>query len=146
MNEWWHWINENGVLLGWLGLTSLVTFVASLILIPILISRIPTDYFSDRKRHLSRSRRLHPFLFAFLSTFKNLLGIVLILGGILMLVLPGQGLLTILIGVTLTDFPGKYTMERRLVSQPSIFNAINWIREKAGRQPLTRPEVDDGSS
>ncbi len=139
VHEWWRWINENGVLLGWLGLASLITFIASLIIIPILIARIPTDYFSDRQRHTSRSQRLHPFLFAALIAFKNLLGVVLILGGILMLVLPGQGLLTILIGVTLTDFPGKYAMERRLVSQPSIFNAINWIRAKAGKEPLARP-------
>ena len=139
VHEWWRWINENGALLGWLGLASLITFIASLIIIPILIARIPSDYFSDRQRHVSRSQRLHPFLFAALIAIKNLLGVVLILGGILMLVLPGQGLLTILIGVTLTDFPGKYAMERRLVSQPSIFNAINWIRAKAGKEPLARP-------
>ncbi len=139
VNEWWPWINENGALLGWLGLASLITFIASLIVIPILISRIPTDYFLERKRHTSRTWRLHPILFATLLALKNLLGIALILGGLLMLVLPGQGLLTILIGITLTDFPGKYAMERKLVSQPSIFNAINWIREKAGKQPLLRP-------
>ena len=60
-----------------------------------------------------------------------------------MLVVPGQGLLTILIGVMLTDFPGKYALERRLISQPSIFNAINWIRDKAGKEPLKRPGADD---
>ena len=143
MHEWWNWISENGVLLGWMGLASLLTFVASLIVIPVLVSRIPTDYFSDRQRHSIRSRQLHPILFATLIAFKNLLGIVLIVGGIVMLVVPGQGLLTMLIGVTLTDFPGKYTLERRLISQHSIFNAINWIRAKAGKAPLIRPEVDD---
>ena len=143
MHEWWRWINENGALLGWMGLASLMTFVGSLIMIPILVSRIPTDYFSDRQRHLSRSRRLHPILFATLIVFKNLLGLVFILAGMVMLVVPGQGLLTILIGVMLTDFPGKYALERRLISQPSIFNAINWIRDKAGKELLKRPGADD---
>ena len=143
MHELWHWINENGVLLGWMGLASLITFAASLILIPLVITRIPTDYFSNRKRHLARSRQLHPILFAILIALKNFVGLVFIVAGIVMLVIPGQGLLTILIGVTLTDFPGKYALERRLVAQHNIFNAINWIRHKAGKEPLIRPEVND---
>ena len=57
----------------------------------------------------------------------------------LMLVLPGQGLLTILIGIGISDFPGKYKLERRLVSVPGILGAINWIRGKARVEPLRPP-------
>jgi len=53
-----------------------------------------------------------------------------------MLVLPGQGLLTILLGVTLVNFPGKYALERRIVSRPSVANTLNRIREAVGRNPL----------
>jgi len=53
-----------------------------------------------------------------------------------MLVLPGQGLLTILFGIALLDFPGKYRLERRIVSYPKVLNSINWIRKKANKKPL----------
>jgi small-conductance mechanosensitive channel len=142
MTELWQWINENGVVLGWLGVTSFVMFVGSLVIIPVLAARIPADYFVDRERHLSRSRRIHPIAYLIFMVGKNGVGILLIIVGIVMLVLPGQGILTILIGVSLTDFPGKYILERSLVAQPSVYNAINWIRKRANKKPLKKPIVD----
>lgn len=139
MDEAWQWIDQNGLMLGWLGVLSLVMFFGSLIAIPILIARIPANYFVDEQRRPSRTRRFHPAVYAMLIVSKNVLGVILILGGIAMLVLPGQGLLTILIGISLSDFPGKYGLERRLVSQPGVFGAINWLRERAGKAPLVHP-------
>ncbi len=142
MTELWQWITENGVVLGWLGVMSIVMFIGSLIIIPVLIARIPADYFVDRERHLSRSRRLHPIAYLIFMIVKNALGVLLIIAGIVMLVFPGQGILTILIGLSLTYFPGKYTLERKLVAQPNVFNAINWIRERANKKPLSKPRLD----
>jgi archaellum biogenesis protein FlaJ (TadC family) len=142
MMELWQWINENGVALGWLGVVSFVMFMGSLVIIPVLVARIPTDYFVDRERHLSRSRRIHPIAYLIFMMIKNAVGILLVIVGIAMLVLPGQGILTILIGVSLTDFPGKYMLERSLVAQPSVFNAMNWIRKRANKKPLTKPRLD----
>lgn len=56
-----------------------------------------------------------------------------------MLVLPGQGLVTILAGLLLLDFPGKFKLERALVRQPAVMNALNWIRVRRGRPPLQVP-------
>lgn len=56
--------------------------------------------------------------------------------GILMLALPGQGLLTIIIGLVLMDFPGKYYAERWVISRHSILLSINWIRKKADKPAL----------
>ena len=69
---------------------------------------------------------------------KNLIGLSLIIGGLLMLVLPGQGLLTIVTGLLLVNYPGKYKLEQKLSSMPSIFRALNWIRLKAKKPPLQR--------
>jgi hypothetical protein len=63
-------------------------------------------------------------------------GVIFILGGLAMLVLPGQGLLTIVIGVSLLDFPGKRVLERRLLSRPMVLQAINRLRQRFGRPPL----------
>jgi hypothetical protein len=136
MNALWQWIGEYSL---WLGVFSVVTFVASLALIPVLVARIPTDYFVDRKRHLGRSRKLHPLLYLVLIVLKNVLGILLLLAGVAMLVLPGQGIITLLIGITLMNFPGKFALERQLVSRPKVFSVINWIRKRAGQPPLVHP-------
>jgi UPF0716 family protein affecting phage T7 exclusion len=73
---------------------------------------------------------------------KNLLGILIVLVGVAMLLLPGQGILTILIGLMLLDFPGKQRLERRLVQQPSVWRAINWMRAKAHQPALELPTAE----
>ena len=71
---------------------------------------------------------------------KNILGFVLIIAGIAMLVLPGQGLLTIVVGVVLMNFPGKFRLERWLAMRAPIWRSLNWLRRKARRPELQRPE------
>lgn len=125
--------------LGWVTGLSFVTFIGSLILVPIIVVRIPADYFDNTRRREPVLHRMHPAVYFGVRILKNLLAVVLIAGGILMIVLPGQGILTILIGIGISDFPGKYRLERKLVSLPGILTAINWIRKKAKVEPLRPP-------
>jgi len=115
----------------------LVTFAISLAIVSFIMVKIPPDYFrKDRPRDLWADR--HPAV-RFLGIFvKNLLGAVLVVLGIIMSVpgVPGQGILTILLGVMLLDFPGKRDLEYRLVSQPRVFNAINKLRHRFGKDIL----------
>jgi hypothetical protein len=67
---------------------------------------------------------------------KNILGYVFIILGIAMLVLPGQGILTIVIGIMFINFPGKYRLERWAVTRPPVLKAINMLRRRAGHAPL----------
>ena len=67
---------------------------------------------------------------------KNIFGYVLICGGILMLVLPGQGLITIFIGLMLSNYPGKYFIEKKIIAIPKILKTINWLRKKSNEPPL----------
>jgi hypothetical protein len=69
---------------------------------------------------------------------KNLGGTLLILLGIVMALpgVPGQGFLTILIGLTLVDFPGKRRLERKLVQRPAVLRGINQLRTRFGRPVL----------
>ena len=68
---------------------------------------------------------------------KNLVGGLFVAAGIVMLFMPGQGILTILIGLSLLDLPGKRAFERRLVGSPAVFEAINVIR--APSRPTAAP-------
>lgn len=120
----------------WLAGLSLVTFVGTLIIVPLLVVRIPSDYFSHDRRHRTPWAAHHPFVRGALLFTKNLAGYVFILAGILMLVLPGQGLLTIFIGVMLLDFPGKYRFERWLVTRRPVLKSINWLRKRTKHAPL----------
>jgi hypothetical protein len=131
------WIRNNNITLIILGITSAITFVGTLILVPILVVRLPADYFAHSGRHRRPWLTVHPIPRVLLLIGKNVLGFVLVCAGILMLVLPGQGILTILIGLTLIDFPGKFTFERWLVTRPAVLKSVNWLRHKAGRTHLT---------
>ncbi|KAA3620823.1 MAG: hypothetical protein DWQ08_14940 [Proteobacteria bacterium] len=124
---------------GWIGSLSVLTFIGSLVAVPIIVARIPANYFRDERRREASLHRMHPLLYVLVRVLKNALAVVLVIGGILMLVLPGQGILTILIGIGVSDFPGKYHLERRLVCLPGVLSAINWIRRKSSVDALQPP-------
>jgi hypothetical protein len=136
------WMREHETILWWLFALSVLSFIGTLIALPLVIARLPADYFRRDHRH-ARRRQEQPIVLRLSGILlKNLLGLVLILAGVAMLLLPGQGVLTILIGLMLMDFPGKRKLERRIIQQPAIFRAINWMRFKAHQPPLELPDAE----
>jgi len=125
--------------LAWVAVASVVTFIATLIIVPVLLVRLPPDYFVEEERQNMPLGIKQPAVRTMLIIAKNILGVVLTLGGIAMLVMPGQGILSILIGISLIDFPGKFKLERKLVCRGPVHRSINWIRTKAGREPIIVP-------
>lgn len=121
----------------WIGLIifSFIAFVGTLIAIPAILIRLPSDYFqNDGNRKWFANH--HPVIRTIGLMIKNTLGVIFIIAGIAMLVLPGQGLLTILLGIIFLDFPGKDRLEQRLIRQPTILKAINSLRRKAHKPPF----------
>ena len=114
---------------------SIVFFVGSLIAIPFILVRLPTDFFDTRvpRRWMENH---HPVLRLLGHLAKNVVGAIFVFVGFLMLFLPGQGILTMLIGITMLDFPGKRKLEAKMIGQPAVLNAINGMREKFGKPPL----------
>ena len=130
------WIGDHKGLLWTLGLASLVIFIASLLIIPAIIIRIQPDYYTHPRRPPSPWANEHRFVRFGILVGKNLLGAILVVAGIAMFVLPGQGLLTLLVGFFLIDIPGKYKVEKWLVAQKYVSRPINWLRRRRGREPL----------
>ena len=130
------WIRTAGKDLWWLAPLSLFTFLASLLLVPFLVVRIPRDYFTHHERPSTLWRHRHPVIRFIFIAIKNLMGVFLVLIGIAMLVLPGQGLLTIALGVVLLDIRGKYRVERWLIGKRPVLRSINWLRRRAGHPAL----------
>lgn len=118
----------------WFGSISLFIFLFSLLTIKWLVALIPEDYFINRK--ISKVRSNNPALWYIVLIVKNMIGYSLVLGGIMMLVLPGQGVFTIIIGLMLSNYPGKYSIERKFIAIPSILKSINWLRQKSNKPPL----------
>ena len=118
----------------WFGSISLFIFLFSLLTIKWLVALIPEDYFINKR--VSKIRSINPLLWYIFLIIKNIIGYSLILGGIMMLVLPGQGIFTIIIGLMLSNYPGKYSIERRFIAIPSILKSINWLRRKSNKPPI----------
>lgn len=118
-----------------------ITFVGSLLLVSVLLVKLPATYFQpNHPREFWVDR--HPVIRLLGLILKNLLGLILVALGILLSLpgVPGQGFLTILLGIMLLDFPGKLRLERKLVSQPRVLRAINQLRERFAKPPLLLDE------
>lgn len=131
--NWLIWIEP------WLPLlisTSLISLFISIIVLPIIVVRMPSHYFvsKQRTRKWTLPRKL-------LYVLRNSMALLFFLAGVAMLILPGQGLLTILMAMMVSDVPGKYKAERWLVGKPGVLASLNWIRRRYHRPPLKKPSV-----
>jgi len=113
----------------------IVPLLLSALIVGVVIVKIPENYFS--------SHYVHDFLpnSSWLTRWgavvaKNIAGLVLVIAGIIMLIGPGQGILTILIGLVLMDIPGKRPFEARIIKQPTVPAVVNNLRAKYNKPPL----------
>lgn len=128
------WGETHETLLGWLGIISLVMFVGTLIAIPLIIVMLPDDFLYREDEKVSRM--LLDFWYFPYWVLKNAFGVVFIVAGVAMLLLPGQGTLTILIGLTLITFPGKKKLIRRILGRRRVLKAINGLRRRFDKKPI----------
>lgn len=102
-----------------------------------VLVRLPHDYFvradrlslfPDRPRWFRRIARVG----------KNVLGAALVVLGVVLSIpgVPGQGLLTILVGLMLLDLPGKRPFERRIISIRAVRRGLDKLRGRLGRPPF----------
>lgn len=123
-------------LLPWLALLSLVSLVLVAVAVPWVVVALPPDYFTRDERAGVELWDRHPLLRALIIAVKNVLALLFIVIGLALLFLPGQGVLTIIVGVLLLDFPGKYRFERWLMCRPRIQHLFNRLRGRAGKPPF----------
>jgi hypothetical protein len=122
------------------------TFFAGIALVGLLVVRLPADYFCDpppRDIRHGRSAAQWARVVA-----RNLLGVLLVLVGITLSLpgFPGPGLATVLIGITLVDFPGKRRLVRWLLSWPRVLDSVNRLRQRHGKAPLVVGRGESGQA
>jgi len=131
---------QHQVLLGVVGILSAIMFVASILSLPFLISLIPVDYFQNPEPYRAHRKFKHPVIRVLILSAKNIAGWLLIFAGIVMLLLPGQGLIALSMGVILINFPGKRKVVCKMIGNQRIFRSINWLRKRRHKEPLRAPE------
>jgi hypothetical protein len=117
--DWQPLLEQLQPLLPILTVTGVVMALASMMAIPWLLVRMPRDYFNTPSRPLHYRGPLAWVVWV----VRNVLALVLLAAGVLMLILPGQGILTILIALMVSTFPGKYRMERAIMRRPRVLRA-----------------------
>jgi len=125
----WH-IAVAGVVL------AVASALVSVVVIGYVLSRLPADYFVNPAAREQKAR--HPVLRVVFVVVRNLFGLLLIVLGVMLSLpgVPGQGILTILMGVMLVDFPGKHAVERWLLTRRGVLTSVNLLRSKMGKSPL----------
>ena len=129
-DRWLHWTT----LFEGLGLTVFM-LVGSAVVLTVLVLRVPADF-------LVRDPHAPAVAIGWLARIgKNALGVLLVIAGLIMAIpgVPGQGLLTILMGLLLVDLPGKSRFERRILARPEVLPRLNRIRGRFGKTPLVAP-------
>jgi hypothetical protein len=138
----WEWISQYWAAVTWGQiLLFLALFVGSLafsfLSMAIVMVKIPENYFSPHYQHdfMPNSRRAVRWGAV---VAKNLYGVFLILLGIVLSLpgVPGQGILTILLGLIMLDIPGKRPFEARIIQRPAILTAVNNLRARYKKPPL----------
>jgi hypothetical protein len=112
-----------------------VSFFASILIVGVVLVKIPDNYFSS---HYQQDFMPNASWFTRWGTTiaKNCVGAILVVAGIVMLIGPGQGILTILIGLIMMDIPGKRPLEARIIKRPAVLAAANRLRARYNKPPL----------
>ena len=113
--------------------------VGSIALVWALIVWMPSDYLTRSRLAEDGVFSRYPVARITMIVIKNLIGLALVALGLVMLLTPGQGVLSIFIGVTLLDFPGKRKLVRRMLGRQGVLKLMNRIRQNANRPPLEAP-------
>ena len=129
-------LSQYGTVLGWAAVVSGVAGTLVLFAAPWLVCLIREDYFATKDVPPIRGRSQHPALRWTLRILKNLAGVLLVLLGLTLMPLPGQGMLVALGGLLLLQFPGKRRLEMWIIRRPGLLTLINWMRCRRGYKPL----------
>lgn len=130
------WLLQYETVLWWAAAISGVVGTIVLFTAPWLVCLIREDYFATKELPPIHQRSRHPAMRWTLRILKNVAGVILILLGLTLMPLPGQGMLVALGGLLLLQFPGKRRLEMWIIRRPGLLKLINWMRCRRGHKPL----------
>ncbi len=118
-----HWIA--------LSLINLSLFIGFIIIVIYAFSSLPNDYWLEKDDgHFSSP---------LVKVVRNLIALPVLLMGILMLFLPGQGLLTVLLALLISDFEYKRELVQKIIAQKKVRDSLDSLRTKMGKDTFHWP-------
>ena len=133
------WLDAHENLVWIVSLSSILMFFGTMVGVGITIVFLPSDHFVKEDDKSLFVNVKNPWLRILYLIVKNAIGVLFIVAGLVMLLLPGQGLLSLLVGLSLTDFPRKRRVIRFIVKRKAVMKSANWLRKKFNRPPLQEP-------
>ena len=128
------WISDNNQIIQWAGIVSVFLFFLSLFLLRYVILRLPKDYFITASSISKNPQKI------VVRVAKNAVGFLLTICGIILLFTPGQGMITILIGLCLIDLAIVNQFKKKIINNSKVQKALNWIRIKKSVKPFNFPK------
>lgn len=114
------------------GAASVGIMMISVLITPWFVAQLPPDYFS-RPPPRAQPKSIRRLL---LQLVRNGLGAILLAAGLLMIIIPGPGLITLILGLTVSDFSAKQRVIRHFLNRPGVMDSLNWMRRKYRRPPF----------
>lgn len=132
-----HWLETHQTLLYYLGGISLGMLLIQPLVIGAVLIYLPEYYFAEKHRPPHPpAKHMRAELRILLLIFKNMFGFIFLCAGIVMIALPGQGLLTMTLGISMMNFPGKFRLEQWLITRGPTLQMTNRLRARFHRPPL----------
>jgi hypothetical protein len=116
----------------WLAGGTIAGIIVTTVVVIVLVVRMPADFFTAPAK-----KPAHPVL----AVGKNVLGVIVALVGILLSLplIPGPGLPLIVLGVSLTSFPGKRKLELWMLRRKWLVAPLNRLRKHFHKPPIEVP-------
>ena len=128
------WISDYNQIIQWAGIVSVFLLFLSLFLLKYVILRLPEDYFITASSISKSPQKI------IVRVAKNAVGFLLTICGIILLFTPGQGMITILIGLCLIDLAIVNQFKKKIINNSQVQKALNWIRTKKSVKPFNFPK------
>lgn len=116
---------------------TIIIYLALVFVTPVVVRRLPADFFTNHKyleaKQNGEESGIVAYYFSKISRF--ILGLSLIVLGTVFL----QGILVVILGLGIMDFPGKAKAVRSLVRIGFVWGLLNNIRSKANLPLLEKP-------
>ena len=135
MNELHTWLSGHTLLLSILASVSTILLVTTIVAAPWAVSRLPADYLLQR---LERDAN-QGLWYSLTSVSRALLGLLVTLLGLVMLITPGPGIIMLLLGISIAEFPGRNRLLIYLATRPNVLSSLNWMRKRHGKPPFIHP-------
>ena len=130
-------LTQNTLLVTSIAGVSFVLLFLTVVATPRLVAKLPKEYFLYRREH----RDAKQTGLSVVMIIRTAVGVVLILAGFLLMLTPGPGLVVLLAGLSITEFPGKHKLLVTIATHPSVFRSLNWMREKQEVLPFEHPDT-----